>query len=129
MTEQTEAPPALPTDNVKPESKWRWLKVTVGTIAAGFLAIALLGSYNPVDLELTRRDLFDAAHDGKVLDITNAGTKPIKLIAITINNRPDCTIYRLSFVNNSPLFPSTLKIGDQLTLAWISEPAPEICTG
>jgi hypothetical protein len=117
MTEQTEAPPALPTDNVKPESKWRWLKVTVGTIAAGFLAIALLGSYNPVDLELTRRDLFDAAHDGKVLDITNAGTKPIKLIAITINNRPDCRIYRLSFVDNSALFPSTLKIGDQLTLA------------
>jgi hypothetical protein len=49
--------------------------------------------------------------------MTNTGSKPAKLIRITINDRPDCTIYRLSFVDNSPLFPSTMKIGDRVTLA------------
>jgi hypothetical protein len=117
MSEQTPVPPTIPTAASKPKSKWRWLKIVIGIIAAGFLAIGLLGSYNPVNLELIRRDLFDAQHDGKVLEITNAGSKPVKIISITINDRPDCTIYRLSFVDNSPLFPSTLKIGDRVTLA------------
>jgi hypothetical protein len=111
------APPPIPSVASKPKSKWRWLKIAIGTIAAGFLAIGILGSYNPVDLELVRRDLFDAQHDGKVLEMTNTGSKPVKLIRITINDRPDCTIYRLSFVDNSPLFPATLKIGDRVALA------------
>ena len=117
MSEQTPVPPRRPTAASKPKSKWRWLKIAIGIIAAGFLAIGILGSYNPVNLALIRRDLFDAQHDGKVLEITNAGSKPVKIIGITINDRPDCTIYRLSFVDNSPLFPSTLKIGDRVTLA------------
>jgi hypothetical protein len=111
------APPPIPSVASNPKSKWRWVKIAIGTIAAGFLAIGIVGSYNPVNLELVRRDLFDAQHDGKVLEITNTGSKPVKLIRITINDRPDCTIYRLSFVDNSPLFPSSLKIGDQVTLA------------
>ena len=61
MTEQFTAPPLIPTATTKPRSKWRWLKITIGIVAAGFLAIGLLGSYNPAELELRRRDLFDAA--------------------------------------------------------------------
>ena len=117
MSEHMSAPPPIPSVASKPTSKWRWLKIAIGIIAAGFLAIGILGSYNPVNLELVRRDLFDAQHDGKVLEMTNTGSKPVKIIRITINDRPDCTIYRLSFVDNSPLFPSTLKIGDRVTLA------------
>jgi hypothetical protein len=115
MTEQAAAPPALPTNNVKPKSKWRWLKIAVGITAAGFLVIGILGSYNSPDLELTRRDLFDAAHDGKVLDITNAGSKPLKVVGIKINDRSDCSLSRLSFVDGSTV-PAVLKIGDQLSL-------------
>jgi len=117
MSEHMSAPPPLPSVASKPKRKWRWLKIAIGIIAAGFLAIGILGSYNPVNLELVRRDLFDAQHDGKVLEITNKGGKPVKIIGIAINDRPDCTIYRLSFVDNSPLFPSILKIGDRVTLA------------
>lgn len=90
MTEQTAAPPAMPTNDVKPKSKWRWLKITVGIIAAGFLAIGILGGYNSPDLELVRRDLFDAARDGRVLEITNTGKKSLKVVGIKINDRSDC---------------------------------------
>jgi hypothetical protein len=116
MTEQTAVPPALPIDNAKPKRKWRWLKITVGTIAAAFLAIGILGSYNSPDLELVRRDLFDAARDGKVLEITNTGKKPLKVVGIKINDRTDCKISRLSFVDGSPLVPTVMKVGDQISL-------------
>jgi hypothetical protein len=53
------------------------------------LVLKFSGNYKPVDLELTRRDVFDAAHDGKVLEITNVGQKPIKLVSLTINDRAD----------------------------------------
>jgi hypothetical protein len=78
--------------------------------------VKLLGGYNAVDLELVRRDLFDAAHDGKVLEMTNVGSKPVKLIRITVNDRIDCSVSRLSFVDSSPPFPTVMKIGDQLSL-------------
>ena len=116
MTEKTAAPPALPTENVNPKPKWRWLKITVGIIAAGFLAITILGSYNSPDLELVRRDLFDAARDGRVLEITNTGKKPLKIVGIKINDRPDCSISRLSIIEGPSPFPLTLKIGDKLSL-------------
>jgi hypothetical protein len=116
MTEQTAAPPALPTDNVKPKRGWRWLKIIVGIIAAGFLALGILGSYNSPDLELVRRDLFDAARDGRVLEITNTGKKPLKVVGIKINDRSDCSISQLSFIEGRSPFPLTLKIGDELSL-------------
>lgn len=116
MTERTAAPPALPTDNAEPKPKWRWLKITVGIIAAGFLAIGILGSYNSPDLELVRRDLFDAARDGRVLEMTNTGKKPLQVVSMKINDRPDCSISRLSLIEGASPLPLTLKIGDKLSL-------------
>ena len=116
MTERTAAPPALPTDNAEPKPKWRWLKITVGIIAAGFLPIVIVGSSNSPDLELVRRDLFDAARDGRVLEITNTGKKPLKIVGMKINDRSDCSISRLSFIEGRSPFPLTLKIGDELSL-------------
>ena len=119
MTEQLTAPPAIPTATTRPRSKWRWLKITIGIVTAGFLAIGIISSYNPVDLELRRRDLFDTARDGKVLEITNVGKKPIKLVSLTINDRPDCSVYRLDAIlgNNKPLFPSILNVGDEISIS------------
>jgi hypothetical protein len=98
MSEHLSAPPPLPSVTSKPTSKWRWLKIAVGIIAAAFLAIGIIGSYSSDNLELVRRDLFDAALDGKVLEITNVGSKPIKLINIKVNDRLDCTVYRLDAI-------------------------------
>ena len=119
MSEHMSALPPLPSVASKPTSKWRWLKIAIGIIAAGLLAIGLFGSYNPVNLELVRRDLFDAQHDGKVLEVTNSGTKPVNLLRITINDRSDCTVYRLDAIlgNSKPLFPSTLNVGDRLSIS------------
>src|SRR3954454_4143770 len=116
MIEQTAVPPPLPADNVRPKSNWRWLRITVGTIAAGSLAIGLLGSYNSPHLELVRRDLFDAAHDGRVLEITNTGKKLLKVVSFKINDRPDCNVSRLPLMGGELVFPLTLKIGDELSL-------------
>jgi hypothetical protein len=117
MTGQTATPPPLPPDNVKPKRKWRWLRITVGIIAAGFLALVILGSFHSPDLELVRRDLFDAAHDGRVLEVTNVGKKPLKITGMKINDRSDCSISALlSFVQGPSPFPLTLKVGDELSL-------------
>ena len=115
MTEQIAVPPPLPTGA---RSRWKWLKILIGVVAALFLVIRLLGSYGAPDLELVRRDLFDAAHDGKVLEVTNVGKKPIKLISLMVNDRPDCKVYQLDAVlgNAKPLFPSTLNIGDEVSI-------------
>jgi hypothetical protein len=66
-----------------------------------------------------RRDLFDAAQDGRVLEITNVGERPIKLTNLKVNDRPDCTVYRLDAIlgNAQPLFPSTLNVGDKLSIS------------
>ena len=116
MSEHMSAPPPLPSVT---SNKWRWLKIAVGIIAAAFLAIGIIGSYSSDNLELVRRDLFDAAHDGKVLEITNVGSKPIKLINLKVNDRLDCTVYRLDAIlgNAKPLFPSTLSVGDKLSIS------------
>src|ERR1700742_2371270 len=97
MTEQIAVPPPLAA-GAKPKSRWKWWKVLIGVVAALFLLLRLLGSYHSPDLELVRRDLFDAAHDGRVLEITNVGTKPIKLIGLTVNDRPDYNVYRLDAI-------------------------------
>jgi hypothetical protein len=80
------------------------------------LAIGILGSYNSPDLELVRRDLFDAARDGKVLEITNTGKSPLKVVSIKINDRTDCVIARLWFDDGSPLVPTVMKIRDRISL-------------
>jgi len=115
MSEQTSMPPPLPPIASKPRRNWRWLKVAAAIVIGTILALRLLGSYGTIDLELVRRDLFDAARDGRVLELTNTGNKPVLLQGMTINDRADCRISRLSFVDGSPPFPSTLKIGDQVS--------------
>jgi hypothetical protein len=118
MTEQTAAPPPLPSAATKPKAKW-W-KFAIAILAGGFLLLRLLASISDsVDLELRRRDLFDAAHDGKVLEITNVGRKPITLVNLKINDRSDCNAYRLDAIlgNAKPLFPSILNVGDRVSIA------------
>ena len=118
MTEPTAVPPPLPSAATKPKAKW-W-KFAIVILAAGFLLLRLLVSISDsVDLELRRRDLFDAARDGKVLEITNVGRKPITLVSLTINDRADCKVYRLDAIlgNSKPLFPSVLNVGDKVSIS------------
>ena len=119
MTERISVPPPIPSTAPKPKRKWRWLKIAAAIIVAGLLALRILRSYSPIDLELVRRDLFDAARNGRVLEITNVGKKPIKLVSLTINDRPDCNVYRLDAIlgNTQPLFPSALNVGDKLSIS------------
>jgi hypothetical protein len=99
----------------KPKRKWRWLKFLVGTVAATFLAISLLGIYNSPKLEVRRQGAI-LSDDGKVLEVINVGSKPITLIKIGVNERSDCKISRFSLVNDSSPLPAELKIGDKLML-------------
>ena len=117
MTDQTASPPPLPGPAKKPKAKW-W-KFAIAILAGGFLLLRLLASINSVDLELRRTDLFDAARDGKVLEITNVGRKPITLVSLTINDRADCKVYRLDAIlgNNKPLFPALLNVGDKVSIS------------
>jgi hypothetical protein len=108
-------PPSLPPD-AKPKKKWRWFKITAGLILGIVVLLKLIGSYNPVELELSRANLFDADRDGKALEVLNVGKAPIKITNITINERADCTLSRLSFVDGSKLLPADLKVGDKIAL-------------
>ena len=118
MTEPTAVPPPLPSVPTKPKAKW-W-KFAIAILGGEFLLLRLLASINnSVDLELRRRDLFDAARDGRVLEITNVGRKAITLVSLTINDRPDCNVYRLDAIlgNSTPLFPSILNVGDKVSIS------------
>ena len=87
MTERISVPPPIPSTAPKPKRKWRWLKIAAAIIIAGLLALRILRNYSPMDLELVRRDLFDAARDGRVRELANTGSKPVIIVGMTINDR------------------------------------------
>jgi hypothetical protein len=71
-----------------------------------------------LDLELTRKGaLFQ--EQGNAVEILNVGSKPVKITAISINDRADCTISGVSIftegVDRKPL-PAELKVGDTLPI-------------
>jgi hypothetical protein len=108
MTEPTAVPPPLPSVSTKPKAK-RW-KFVIAALAGGFLLLRLLASINTVELEVRRIDLF---HDGKVLEITNLGKKPINVTGITANDRDDCKLKKLVFIQGQDdSYPIPLKVGE-----------------
>lgn len=102
----------------KPASKPKWLKLKIiGAIAFGlFFILRIIGSSNSLDLELTRRNLLDINHDGKAMDVVNTGTATISITKVIINERPDCEVSELNFVNPRKSMPWELKVGDKITL-------------
>ena len=111
MDHQTSSqPPTLPLLNKK--SKWRWLKIIVGIGAALFLAINLLGIANSPKLELTRQGAV-FANDGMAVEVTNVGSGPVRIDAMTINDRTDCKAGPLTFGKGGGNFPVELKVGDK----------------
>jgi hypothetical protein len=63
-----------PSTLTRPRKKWRWLKFLIGTVAATFLAISLLGLYNSPKLEVRRQGAI-LSDDGKALEVINLGSK------------------------------------------------------
>ena len=99
------------------KSKWRWLKISTGIVAAVLVAIRLLNT-NSLDLELARAEMWPG-DGGKALDITNVGSKPITIVKIMINDRADCPI-RFAFnddITKQPNPKGTLEVGEQATYA------------
>jgi uncharacterized membrane protein len=99
------------------KSKWRWLKIIVGSVAALFVVIRLLGT-NSLELELTRAEMWPG-DGGKALDITNVGSKPITVTKITINDRADCSV-RFAFnddITKQPNPKGTLDVGEKVTFS------------
>jgi hypothetical protein len=130
MSEQVSTvPPALP--STKPKDRWRWLKIIVGICVALFLAVSLLGISNSPKLELRRIGAY-LADDGKMIEITNVGTKPVTITKVTINDRSDCSVQTLAQVfdstgrmasgakpdaKNDQFSSSTFKVGDKVSYA------------
>jgi hypothetical protein len=73
----------------KPKKKWRWFMITAGLILGVVVLLKLVDGYNPVELELRRANLFDAARDGRAVEIINVGKESLKIMNITINERAD----------------------------------------
>jgi uncharacterized membrane protein len=97
------------------KSKWRWLKIIVGSVAAVLVAIHFL-STNSLELELTRVEMWPG-DGGKALDITNVGSKPITIMKITINDRADCSVH-FAFnddITKKPSPSGTLEVGEKAT--------------
>jgi hypothetical protein len=98
-----------------PRGRWRWFKIIVGTVAGGLLVISLLGSLNSPKLEVRRIGAI-LATDGLGLEVLNVGTKPITISAVTVNDRVDCKVQRMSLANDPNPFPAELKVGDKIML-------------
>lgn len=108
-------PPIIVANAAKPKSKWRWLKIIVGTVAGALLVISLLGSLNSPKLEVRRIGAI-LATDGLGLEVLNVGTKPITVSAVTVNDRIDCKVQRMSLGTDPNPFPAELKVGDKIML-------------
>src|SRR5882672_11409258 len=92
MSEHNSAvPPPLLQPEVKPKKKWRWFKILAGTTLGVVLLVKIVSSYNPVELELALKGA-NSRDDGKAVELTNVGAKPIALTKITINDRADCVV-------------------------------------
>jgi len=112
MIDQTTSPPPLPTAATKPKAKW-W-KFAVAILAGGVLLLRLLASISDtVDLEVRRID-FMFKDDGLVLEITNVGKKTISITGVVANDRDDCKLKKLVFVQGlDQSYPIPLKIGEK----------------
>jgi hypothetical protein len=66
-----------------------------------------------VKLELTRRNMFDILEDGRAIEIVNAGTKPIKIAKIIINDRADCSAEPFGGYDYKT---TAMKVGDKFTV-------------
>jgi hypothetical protein len=88
---------------LKPSSRrWRWWH----TLSTALSAIVVIAIFLPpikipiepsFELELTRKDLL-LGNDGHVVEIVNVGRKPIKIVSMTINDRADCKIDYISWI-------------------------------
>jgi hypothetical protein len=107
----------MPSTDVRPKRKWRWLKITCGIIIAVFLALRLLGStnINASELELRRSGAF-RNDDGQAVEVLNIGTKSIKINGMTINDRDDCKAGPLRLGPAGGDFPVELKVGDKVMI-------------
>ncbi len=110
MSDQTSAIPPIPSTAEKPKRKWRWWQTVLVIVFGGYFVLKLLSSYNPVNLELTRRNLIDRAQDGQVVEMLNVGSKTITITKVTFNDRADCD-------SRSGFEPFTLKVGDSKMLS------------
>lgn len=96
-------------------TKWRWLKFLIGMAAGGYLLLNLLGGFNSPELEVRRIGAI-LASDGLGLLVLNVGTKPITINSMTVNDRADCTVERMSFGTGPNPLPAKLNVGDKIML-------------
>jgi hypothetical protein len=110
MNEPTPVLPPLP--SVATKSKGKWWKFVIAAFVAAFLFLRLVASVNTVDLEVRRVD-FMLNNNGTVLDITNVGKKAINITGVTANDRDDCKLKKLVFVQGQDdSYPIPLKVGE-----------------
>jgi hypothetical protein len=96
-------------------TKWRWVRFIIGMAAGGFLLLNLLGGFNSPKLEVRRIGAI-LASDGLALLVLNVGTKPITIRSMTVNDRADCTVERISYGTGPNPLPAKLKVGDKIML-------------
>lgn len=76
-------------DTIKPQRRGTWWLVSILVTGIAGLVFLLNGAFSRLDLEV-RRNLFTRT-DGLIIEVINVGTKPIRLLNISINDRSDCS--------------------------------------
>jgi hypothetical protein len=115
MSEHTSAVlPPLPRPP-KQKRRWGWFKVTLIIIASAIFILGIIGSYDPTDLELTRKGLL-VNGDGLAVEIVNIGSRPTTIKLVQINDRTDCSVASGLMQGDDFKPPVSLKVGDKLTL-------------
>jgi hypothetical protein len=87
-----------------PNKKW-WYGGSAAVIIVGLL-IAYSDDTESLGLDVKRGNIIDAADDGRVLIVTNAGTRPVTINQFVVNERPDCNAW-------GPRLPAQLNVGDR----------------
>jgi hypothetical protein len=106
MSDQTSnLPPPIPAESaIETKPRWSWWKITLAVIFCAVFVLKILGSYKPIELEVRRTGLINAA-TGNMIEVLNVGGKPITITNVTINERTDCR-------QNQKSESVTLKVGE-----------------
>jgi hypothetical protein len=87
-----------------PNKRW-WYGGSAAVIIVGLL-IAYSNDTGSLGLDVKRGNIIDAADDGQVLIVTNAGTRPITINQFVVNERSDCNAL-------GPRLPAQLNVGER----------------
>ena len=103
----------------QPRSGWgrKLFYIVGGLIGLGVVFEMFGGGGSSNNFEVERDDILRSFRDGQIVNVTNVGTKTIRLTGNTVNDRVDCMAMDGNQPANVKTFqPRDLRVGDRIQI-------------